>query len=266
MKPIENKPLVTAIVFTVTLHLAILLAAIGVFKKEEKVEVQPRIAARLVEIAPEPEPAPAPPAPQPAPPRERPQPEPEPPRQQTPPPQPEPAPQPPPPRERTERTIPDRPSERPEASPPPQPQPRPRPQPAPTPMPRPTPSPQPRPQPQPQPQPAPAAVIDDMVDVEEDFQYDYYRGLMRNRFYSMWDNLWNLNSPGRNVEAVVAITIHRNGSITNVRIHESSNWQAFDDLAVRTIREVGQLPPLPAGYRESSLDARIRFRFDPDKR
>lgn len=256
MKHIENKPLFTAIVCTIILHLIILLAAVGVFRREKEIQPTPRIAARLVEREPEPQPAPVPqPTPQPEP-RPQPEPEPAPPPPPTPEPTPEPAPapaprpepEPPPPPQREERRAPERPQPAPEIT-----------------QPRTPERPQPRP-PSPTVEPQVETQQEDMIDVAEDFPFDYYLVTMNNRFYSKWEELWNLSPPSEVIEAVVSIRISRNGAIDDIRIVESSNLRAFDELSERTIREVGQLPPLPAGYRENYLNVRVRFRFDPDRR
>ncbi len=59
--------------------------------------------------------------------------------------------------------------------------------------------------------------------------------------------------------AIVTFEIQRSGSITNVRLVESSGNRTLDYSAQRAIVEAGPFPPLPQAYERSSATIEIRF-------
>ena len=59
--------------------------------------------------------------------------------------------------------------------------------------------------------------------------------------------------------AIVTFQIQRSGSITNVRILQSSGNRALDYSAQRAVLEAGPFPPLPQAYEHSSADIEIWF-------
>ena len=59
--------------------------------------------------------------------------------------------------------------------------------------------------------------------------------------------------------AIVTFTLRRNGSISDVRLENSSGNRALDDSAQRAILEAAPFPPLPPEYERN--DARVEFQF-----
>ncbi len=60
--------------------------------------------------------------------------------------------------------------------------------------------------------------------------------------------------------AVVTFTIHREGSISSVRLIQTSGNLALDLSAQRAIADAAPFPPLPVGYGGS--DVSIEFWFE----
>jgi colicin import membrane protein len=66
-------------------------------------------------------------------------------------------------------------------------------------------------------------------------------------------------SPKENFNAVVNVTILRNGTITELRFEKRSGNRYFDDSVMRAIRKASPFPPLPSDLGEQSIELGIRF-------
>jgi colicin import membrane protein len=62
-----------------------------------------------------------------------------------------------------------------------------------------------------------------------------------------------------NFNAVVNVTILRNGMITELRFEKRSGNRYFDDSVMRAIRKASPFPPLPSDLGEQSIELGIRF-------
>lgn len=87
-----------------------------------------------------------------------------------------------------------------------------------------------------------------------------------NRYYaSIWARIkgqWALPRgivPGQNLEAVIAVRILRDGSVSSIQYEKSSGNRYFDQSAWRAVRKAGPFPPFPESIRDGSLDVGIRF-------
>lgn len=85
-----------------------------------------------------------------------------------------------------------------------------------------------------------------------DFTYGYYL----DRLLSLIDAQWQRPNMGE-VRAVIHFEIARNGSISDVRVAESSGYNAFDFAALRAVQSAAPFPPLPRGYRNESLGVNL---------
>lgn len=63
-----------------------------------------------------------------------------------------------------------------------------------------------------------------------------------------------------NLEAVVVITVRRDGVITNARFEKKSGNSIFDDSVWKAIQKANPLPPFPKIYSPPSEEIGIRFR------
>lgn len=66
--------------------------------------------------------------------------------------------------------------------------------------------------------------------------------------------------------AIVGFALHRNGSVTDVRIMRSSLSGILDTEAARTIRRAAPFPPVPAKIKGEPLDVRVPISFEIVKR
>lgn len=96
-----------------------------------------------------------------------------------------------------------------------------------------------------------AARLDD-----PNFTYGYYV----ERMVSAIRRHWRRPPVPREIEAVVAFRIQRNGEITQVRLETSSGYEVFDRAAQQAVRDASPLPPLPSGYRHDSLGVTLIVR------
>jgi colicin import membrane protein len=88
---------------------------------------------------------------------------------------------------------------------------------------------------------------------------------MRDYYAMIWSRIkgqWALPPGilrGEVLEAVIDVTILRNGAVTEVNFEKRSGNGYFDESALKAIRKASPLPPLPAWVGESSIGVGIRF-------
>jgi len=64
----------------------------------------------------------------------------------------------------------------------------------------------------------------------------------------------------RRAHSVVTFRINRNGSVTNIRLDNSSGNRSMDDSATRALLSIDKFPTLPSDYSGSYVD--VTFDFD----
>ena len=65
---------------------------------------------------------------------------------------------------------------------------------------------------------------------------------------------------GERLEAIVTITIKRDGSLKRVELESTSGNVFFDRSVLRAVRKAAPFPPLPQGYPGDEMEIGIRFR------
>lgn len=88
------------------------------------------------------------------------------------------------------------------------------------------------------------------------FTYGYYVDQM----LALISRNWVRPPVGSGVEAMVHYRIQRDGAITELRIVTSSGINSFDLAALRAVQSSSPLPPLPRGFRDSSLGVNLIVR------
>jgi periplasmic protein TonB len=73
---------------------------------------------------------------------------------------------------------------------------------------------------------------------------------------------WQSNA-SRRVNAVVKFTIARDGTISGVRVSQSSGDFTLDQAAQRAVASVRALPPLPAEFTNPTLTVDLTFEYHP---
>ncbi len=85
-----------------------------------------------------------------------------------------------------------------------------------------------------------------------DFTYGYYL----DRLLSLIDAQWQRPNMGE-VKAVIHFEIGKDGSISDLRVAESSGYNSFDFAALRAVQSAAPFPPLPRGYKNDSLGVNL---------
>ena len=70
---------------------------------------------------------------------------------------------------------------------------------------------------------------------------------------------WQRPSLGGEIVALIHFTIHKNGSVTDIRIVESSGYSSYDLAAMRAVKQAAPFPPLPQSYDQGSLGVTVEF-------
>jgi protein TonB len=92
-------------------------------------------------------------------------------------------------------------------------------------------------------------------------RFGWYRDLIEQRI----SQRWSANEPEQRFQTatviIVTFVIQKSGSISDVRVFQSSGNRTLDYAAQRSIFEAGPFPPLPTGYERSSADIEIWFQL-----
>lgn len=86
-----------------------------------------------------------------------------------------------------------------------------------------------------------------------DFTYGYYL----DRLLSLIDANWQRPALGSGVRAVLSFRIERDGTLSELRVAESSGYNSFDLAALRAVQNASPFPPLPRAYRSDSLGVNL---------
>lgn len=85
-----------------------------------------------------------------------------------------------------------------------------------------------------------------------------YQMEVEDRIKGNWSYPVSLQSK-EDLEAIVVVTVKRDGSILKTEMKKGSSDAIFDDSVLRAIKRSDPLPPFPEGYRESYDEIEIRF-------
>ena len=89
-----------------------------------------------------------------------------------------------------------------------------------------------------------------------DFTYGYYI----DRLLSLIDANWVRPNMGSGVRAIISFRIQKDGSLSELRVAESSGYNAFDLAALRAVQNASPFPPLPRAYRHDNLGVNLIVR------
>jgi TonB family protein len=89
-----------------------------------------------------------------------------------------------------------------------------------------------------------------------DFVYSYYVDQM----LAMISSNWLRPSIGGQIEATIFFRIQRDGSISDVRVAQSSGYNSFDLAGLRAVQQAAPFPRLPQSYQHKSLGVNLILR------
>jgi protein TonB len=73
---------------------------------------------------------------------------------------------------------------------------------------------------------------------------------------------FHLNRKGKTGKVAVSFTLHKDGSITDAAVSDSSGDKVLDQAALQAIRE-SKPGPLPAGFERETQEMRFKFAYNP---
>jgi TonB family protein len=91
-----------------------------------------------------------------------------------------------------------------------------------------------------------------VVPENQEFAYNYYYAQIQSRI----EESWTRSPVGSDAHAIIAFTIHADGSISDLRVRETSGFDTFDLAALRAVQNAAPFAPLPRAYtvNRTSLD------------
>ncbi len=89
-----------------------------------------------------------------------------------------------------------------------------------------------------------------------DFTYGYYL----DRLLSLIDGQWARPNMASGVTTVLFFRINRDGSLSELKVDQSSGYNAFDLAAFRAVQNAAPFPPLPRAFKHDSLGVRLIVR------
>lgn len=95
------------------------------------------------------------------------------------------------------------------------------------------------------------------IEFEKNFPFDYYIHLVIKKI----TETWQVPFIPTNARCVVYFKIHKNGSLSDIRMHEYSKYKEFDESAISSIMKIKSFPPLPMEYKEEFLGVFFYFEF-----
>lgn len=95
-------------------------------------------------------------------------------------------------------------------------------------------------------------------------RFSWYLDLVVSRISAVWQEPYLDSRFGKTYTVTVYFIIHRNGSLSDVRVEETSGVDMLDLSAVRSIREAAPLPPLPQDFRGDQLGVHFWFEYKRD--
>ena len=93
--------------------------------------------------------------------------------------------------------------------------------------------------------------------------FGWYQSSVSRALYSTWRRplLAGLREP---LTVLISFDIQKNGSVTGLRVIESSGVQTLDRSALRAVTDASPLPRLPPAWRGSSMTAAYMFEITPE--
>jgi TonB family protein len=91
-----------------------------------------------------------------------------------------------------------------------------------------------------------------------DFPFDWYLAMVRQKMYAVWIQPSDLSSAAGLV-TVVSIRVHRDGSVTDRRMVESSGNSVMDASVMTAVKGVTRLERLPPKFSGAYKDIAVEF-------
>ncbi len=101
------------------------------------------------------------------------------------------------------------------------------------------------------------ATKNNKIEFEKNFPFDYYIQLIIKK---ITDN-WQIPFVPGNAKCTVYFKIHKNGTVSDVRIDKNSRYKDFDESAISSIIKIKSFPELPSEYKEEFLGVFFYFEF-----
>jgi TonB family protein len=93
---------------------------------------------------------------------------------------------------------------------------------------------------------------------DKDFRFAYYLEIIKERISGNWSPP-PITGTADGMISTVYFKISRDGTVSDIKVEESSNLDLFDRSATRAVNLSNPLPPLPAGFKGKWLGVHFEF-------
>jgi colicin import membrane protein len=95
--------------------------------------------------------------------------------------------------------------------------------------------------------------------IEPDFYMKLYLSAVYQKIHDHWV-LPDLQNWDNSLEAVLSITIKRDGTVTDSNFERKSDNIYFNQFVLKAVKEASPLPPFPGKLKENTLEIGLRFK------
>jgi colicin import membrane protein len=95
--------------------------------------------------------------------------------------------------------------------------------------------------------------------IEPDFYMKLYLSAVYQKIHDHWV-LPDLQNWDNSLEAVLSVTIRRDGTVTDSNFERKSDNIYFNQFVLKAVKEASPLPPFPGQFKENTLEIGLRFK------
>ncbi len=96
-------------------------------------------------------------------------------------------------------------------------------------------------------------------DPNAPYDFNFYGVVLSNQLSRAWKEPTVIRPQRQDYTTVASFTIHRDGSITNIKLVQESGWPILDKSVLDAINKANPVEALPFGYKSDSINVVVPF-------
>ena len=106
---------------------------------------------------------------------------------------------------------------------------------------------------------SPTSTFSIQGDPNAPYDFNFYGVVLSNQLSRAWKEPTVIRPQRLDYTTVASFTIHRDGSITNIRLVQESGWPILDKSVLDAINKANPVEALPFGYKSNSINVVVPF-------